>query len=390
MEGVNTKRQSGSMKQSGGVTHKATNYKPRKTISFRLGELFAGPGGLALGAIDARIRRQGRTYKIIHEWASDYDKDSCDTFRHNIVKNQHSDSVICKDVRDLAIDSLSPIDGFAYGFPCNDFSVVGEHKGINGMYGGLYTYGIKVLNKFTPKFFVAENVGGMTSANSGKAFDQIVSSLAGAGNSYDLTVHSYNAADYGVPQKRLRIIIVGIDKTLNLRFRVPAPLTQEKPLTAREALELPPIPSWCTNQERTKQSKIVVDRLNHIKPGQNAWNADLPESLKLGVRGAKLSHIYKRLHPDKPSYTVTGSGGGGTHVYHYKEPRALTNRERARLQSFPDRYQFLGSKESVRKQIGMAVPPKLSQVIFTAVLKTFANVEYDYVESNYIHKGGLL
>ena len=378
------------MKQSGKMTHKATNNKSRETVIFRLGELFSGPGGLALGAINARIRRQGRTYKIVHEWASDYDKDSCDTFCHNIAKKRDSDSVICKDVKDLKIHALSPIDGFAYGFPCNDFSVVGEHKGINGMYGGLYTYGIKVLNKFTPKFFVAENVGGITSANSGKAFNQIVSSLASAGNSYNLTIHNYNAADYGVPQKRLRIIMVGIDRTLNLKFRVPAPLTQEKPLTAREALESLPIPSWCANQERTNQSKIVVDRLKHIKPGQNAWNADLPKSLKLGVRGAKLSHIYKRLHPDKPSYTVTGSGGGGTHMYHYKEPRALTNRERARLQSFPDRYQFLGSKESVRKQIGMAVPPKLSQVIFTAILKTFANVEYDYVESNYLLKGELL
>ena len=384
-----TKKPSVAMKQSGKVNRKATNHKPSKTVTFKLGELFSGPGGLALGAISARIQRQGKTYKIVHEWASDYDKDSCDTFRHNIAKKRRPDSVVCKDVKDLKISSLSSIDGFAYGFPCNDFSVVGEHKGINGMYGGLYTYGIKVLNKFKPKFFVAENVGGITSANSGKAFNQIVSSLANAGNSYNLTIHNYNAADYGVPQKRHRIIIVGIDKKLNLRFRVPAPLPQEKPLTARQALELPPIPSWCTNQERTKQSRIVVERLKHIKPGQNAWNADLPESLKLGVRGAKLSQIYKRLHPDEPSYTVTGSGGGGTHIYHYREPRALTNRERARLQSFPDRYQFLGSKESVRKQIGMAVPPKLSQVIFIAILKTFANVKYDYVESNYIYKGGL-
>ena len=69
-----------------------------------------------------------------------------------------------------------------------------------------------------------------------------------------------------------------------------------------------------------------------------------------------MSHIYKRLDSSKPAYTVTGSGGGGTHVYHYKENRALTNRERARLQTFPDKYNFVGGKESVRRQIGMAVP----------------------------------
>ena len=74
------------------------------------------------------------------------------------------------------------------------------------------------------------------------------------------------------------------------------------------------------------------------------------------VKKARMSHIYKRLDSSKPAYTVTGSGGGGTHVYHYKEDRALTNRERARLQTFPDRYEFEGGKESIRRQIGMAVP----------------------------------
>lgn len=103
--------------------------------------------------------------------------------------------------------------------------------------------------------------------------------------------------------------------------------------------------------------------MSYIKPGENAFTADLPERLRLNVKGAKISQIYKRLDPNKPAYTVTGSGGGGTHIYHYAEPRALTNRERARLQTFPDTYIFEGSKESVRKQIGMAVPSKGAKVI---------------------------
>ena len=94
-----------------------------------------------------------------------------------------------------------------------------------------------------------------------------------------------------------------------------------------------------------------------------------------------MSQIYKRLHPDKPAYTITGSGGGGTHVYHWSENRALTNRERARLQSFPDDFIFEGSKESVRKQIGMAVPPKGAQAVVEAVLKTFAGVSYETIEA---------
>ena len=100
------------------------------------------------------------------------------------------------------------------------------------------------------------------------------------------------------------------------------------------------------------------------------------------IVGGRISQIYRRLDPNKPSYTVTGSGGGGTHVYHWKENRALTNRERARLQTFPDNFIFEGSKESVRKQIGMAVPVKGAKIIFEAILKTFAKIDYSSIESN--------
>ena len=138
------------------------------------------------------------------------------------------------------------------------------------------------------------------------------------------------------------------------------------------------------NNEKTKQSEQVVRRLSYIKPGQNAFSADIPDELKLNIKGAKISQIYKRLDPEKPSYTVTGSGGGGTHIYHWEEPRALTNRERARLQTFPDTYYFEGSKEQVRKQIGMAVPVEGAKIIFEAILKTFAHIDYDSVEPSLI------
>jgi DNA (cytosine-5)-methyltransferase 1 len=126
----------------------------------------------------------------------------------------------------------------------------------------------------------------------------------------------------------------------------------------------------------------VVARLNYIKPGQNAFTATIPEELQLNVKGAKISQIYKRLDPSKPAYTVTGSGGGGTHIYHWSEPRALTNRERARLQTFPDDFVFEGSKENVRRQIGMAVPAMGAKLIFEAVLKTFAGIPYPSVDVN--------
>lgn len=346
--------------------------------TFRLGELFCGPGGLAYGALNAKI--ENPDYKIVHQWANDYDASTCDTYIHNICP-QNPESVICGDVRTLDISTLGSIDALAFGFPCNDFSVVGEQKGFQGTFGPLYQYGVNVLRMYSPQWFLAENVGGLASANDGSAFRIILHDLKEAG--YKVYPHLYKFEQYGVPQSRHRIIIVGIREDLPFEYFPPSPsVYAEIDTTCKTALEVPPIQEDAFNNERTKQSAIVTERLRYIKPGQNAFTADLPESLRLKVKGAKISQIYKRLDPDKPAYTVTGSGGGGTHIYHYAEPRALTNRERARLQTFPDSYEFMGSKESVRKQIGMAVPAKGAQIIFEAILKTFAGIPYESVPCN--------
>lgn len=350
-----------------------------ETKVFRLGELFCGPGGLAWGAKHATIA-DAPEYKIIHEWANDFDSYTCATYAKNICDGDSS-SVYCQDVKTLDLDKLSEIDAFSFGFPCNDFSLVGEQKGFDGTFGPLYTYGVKVLKKFKPQWFLAENVGGLRSANETKAFSKILSDLQEAG--YKLYPHYYKFEEYGVPQTRHRIIIIGIRNDLPYVFRPPSPEDfKNVDVSCRYALENPPIPENTPNNNRAKQSQKVTERLLCIKPGQNAFNADIPEHLQLHVKGATLSHIYKRLDPDKPSYTITGSGGGGTHVYHWDEPRALTNRERARLQTFPDDFIFEGSNEKVRRQIGMAVPCKAAQIIFEAVLKTFAGVEYKSVPCN--------
>tara|TARA_B110000285_G_C15067000_1_gene585708 strand:- start:1097 stop:1564 length:468 start_codon:yes stop_codon:yes gene_type:complete len=151
-------------------------------------------------------------------------------------------------------------------------------------------------------------------------------------------------------------------------------------MTAKEALSN--IPKNAHNNELTNNSKQVVERLKYIKPGKNVFNSKIPKHLQLNIKMTQISQIYKRLDPNKPSYTVTGSGGGGTHVYHWKENRALTNRERARLQTFPDNFIFSGSKEDVRRQIGMAVPVLGAKIVFEAILKTFANISYLTIDSN--------
>lgn len=347
------------------------------TTEYRLGELFCGPGGIALGAKNARLKYNNNSYKIRSVWANDYDRDTCNTYVTNIGEGC---KVICEDVRKVQYDSLEPIDGLAFGFPCNDFSIVGEQKGIDGKYGPLYTYGVNALMHFKPMWFLAENVGGLSNANEGEAFKTILKKLFDAG--YNITPHLYKFEHYGVPQARHRIIIIGIKKELKLFYNVPL-ITTPAPISVREWFKMNPIKNGSPNGEFTKQSATVVERLKRIRPGQNAFTADLPKHLKLNVKGAQISQIYKRLDPDKPSYTITGSGGGGTHVYHWEEHRALTNRERATLQTFPNDYKFMGSKESVRKQIGMAVPPKGVEIIFNALLMTMAGKAYPFMAPSF-------
>lgn len=392
-----------------------------ETVEFRLGELFCGPGGIAVGAKNATIKHKDVVYKIKHAWATDYDFDTCETYKQNICP-ESPESVVCHDIRTLDLNNLkaiSDIDGLAFGFPCNDYSIVGEQKGMNGHFGPLYSYGVEVLKMCQPKWFMAENVGGLQNSNEGKAFNQILSELYDAG--YSVYPHLYKFDEYGVPQARKRIIIIGIRKDLDVCYRVPSTnLYKDCDVTTFTALTNPPIPESARNQERTRQSSGVVERLKMLPPGQNAWFIDILlgkkdselvefyqdypgirakaddvdfmdgsaircklNEVRLAVKSARMSQIYRRLDPAKPSYTITGSGGGGTHGYHWEEPRALTNRERARIQTFPDDHVFAGSKESVRKQIGMAVPCKGVQVIFEALMKSFAGVEYDSDECSF-------
>ena len=172
---------------------------------FHLGELFCGPGGLAWGAIHAECADEEQY--IVHQWANDYDGNTCQTYRDNICPDA-PETVYHADIRNFDLNQLAPIDALAFGFPCNDFSVVGEQRGIDGVYGPLYTYGIQALNIFRPRWFLAENVGGLKNANDGTAFERILADMRGAG--YTITPHLYKFEEYGIPQARHRIIIVGI------------------------------------------------------------------------------------------------------------------------------------------------------------------------------------
>lgn len=349
-------------------------------VAFKLGELFCGPGGLACGALSAKS--DDGKYIVKHAWANDYDADTCATYRKNICPGE-PETVYCGDVRELDIDKLGEIDAFCYGFPCNSFSSVGEHKGLaNEKFGQLYWYGIEVLKKYKPKWFVAENVSGIRSAGSGD-FQVILDDMKSAG--YKLTTNLYKAEQYGVPQTRHRVIIVGIREDIPVEFHVPDPAQYAKcDVSAGTALS--GIPTGAPNNVPRKLTKDVVRRLSYILPGENVWQAEerlgseFPDDLRINTK-TKISQIYRKLDPNKPAYTVTAAGGGGTFMYHWTD-RELTNRERARIQTFPDDYEFVGNYSSVRKQIGMAVPCRLSEVVITAVLNSFAGIEYPWVKPN--------
>ncbi len=350
----------------------------KKNKIFRLGELYCGPGGLACGAL--RSQSDDGRFSISHAWANDYDSDTCETYRKNICPD-NPESVHCGDVRNLDIKALGEIDAFAYGFPCNSFSNVGEHQGLaNEKFGQLYWYGIEVLRHYQPEWFMAENVSGIRSAGSND-FQTILKDMRESG--YKLVTNLYKAEEYGVPQTRHRVIIVGIRDDIDVEFRVPSPvLFKDCDITSRTALA--GITDDMPNSEIRTLSDTVVRRLSYIKPGQNVWQAEaegtLPEELRIKTR-TKISQIYRKLDPDKPSYTITAAGGGGTFGYHWTD-RELSNRERARIQTFPDTYEFVGNYSSVRKQIGMAVPCRLSEVVTKAILNSFAGIPYEYIEAN--------
>ena len=350
-------------------------------MEFKLGELFCGPGGLAYGAIHSRVD-DGEGFSVSHAWANDFDQDSCLTYVKNICPDNPS-SVFCDDVRNIDISKLGAIDCFCYGFPCNSFSNVGEHKGLsNEKFGQLYYYGIKVLKQYRPKWFLAENVSGIRSAGSGD-FKIILDDMKEAG--YKLTVNLYKSEQYGIPQTRHRVIIVGIRDDIPIEFHVPDPQSY-KDCDVSSKTALSGIPKTATNNDVRKLADKVKRRLALIRPGENVWQAEerlgdeFPEELKIRTK-TKISQIYRKLDPKKPAYTVTAAGGGGTYMYHWTD-RELTNRERARLQTFPDDYVFIGNYNSVRKQIGMAVPCRLSEIVVTAILKCFAGVDYPWVEAN--------
>lgn len=323
--------------------------------------LFSGCGGLDLG-----FHQEG--YETV--WANDFDHWACETFKKNI-----GDVIVEGDIEQIDPydnTSIPDCDIVLGGFPCQDFSMIWKRPGLDGERGNLYKSFLRVVDAKKPKVFVAENVKGLLTANNKKAIKQIVSDFENIAPGYKVKVKLYNFADYGVPQLRERILIVGIRSDIDFDFEHPEPThsAQDDELlphvTAGEALAN--IPSDAKNTEQQNLSPKTVEKLKLISAGGNF--TDIPKDHPLYVKGM-ISHVYRRIHPDEPSKTIIAAGGGGTWGYHYPEPRSLNNRERARLQSFPDDFEFVGTMAQVRKQIGNAVPPQGVRELAKTLKKIF-------------------
>jgi len=320
--------------------------KNNRNITPHIISIFSGCGGLDLG-----FHIEG--YKTV--WANDFSEWACNSFR-----NYFGDVIRCEDItkidpyKDMSIPDCDIILG---GFPCQDFSVIWKQPGLKGKRGGLYRNFIDFVAAKKPKAFVAENVKGLLTANKRKAIETIIKDFETIEPGYIIKPHLYNFADYGVPQFRERVLIVGIRIDTGFDFKHPLPVYgngRTYPyVTARQALT--GVMKVTYNNEYITCADKTRRMLELIPEGGNY--TDIPLDHELYVKGM-ISHVYRRINRNEPAKTIIAAGGGGTWGYHYPEPRPLTNRERARLQSFPDDFEFKGNITEVRRQIGNAVPPE--------------------------------
>ena len=271
-------------------------------------------------------------------WANDIDADAVATYRKNIGNH-----IVLADIREINIANIPACDAVIGGFPCQGFSMANLHRSVGDERNVLYQFFCKVVEEKKPKYFIAENVKGILSLGKGEVIKIILNNFTSLG--YHVELHKVNMADYGVPQIRQRVLIVGerLDIYERVHFQFPAPTHGKdnglKPwVSIREAISHFPDPD------------LPNDVPNHVYSGYKVVFRDFT--------------AHRRTDPDKPSPTILARGngkGGVCAIPHYNCLRRLSVRESAAVQSFPDDFVFCGSRTAGYRQIGNAVPPLFSR-----------------------------
>lgn len=302
--------------------------------------LFSGAGAMDLGFIEAG-------HQII--WANDNDKDCFLTYSHNIGAH-----IRLGDIRYIDSDEIPDCDIVIGGFPCQGFSRANLKRDAKDERNMLYLEFVRVVKAKQPKYFIAENVRGILSLDKGEVIQMIVEDFASIG--YNVQYKVFNTADFGVPQTRIRVIILGVKNDLG---------EQEKPNF--------PVPTH--SKYGSPQSWINIGEALSMIPEPDENNNGLANHVfsKYKVTDRNFTG-HRRTDPNKPSPTILARGngkGGVVAIQHPNNHRRMTVRESALIQTFPLDFVFFGSLGSMYRQVGNAVPVRFAR----KVAEEFAKVE---------------
>lgn len=319
-------------------------------------DLFAGCGGFSLGLVHAGFQPI---------WAVDIDEDAATTYTRNIGPH-----IVCSDISEVDIQSVPQPDVLVGGFPCQPFSLSGLQHGFSGKDGDLFYQCVRFIKALNPSLFVLENVPGFLTLKKGRFVREAVEVLTGLG--YHTTYSVLDSADFGIPQFRKRLFIVG--NRTPFKFEFPTPIVTHK-VSVRDAIDdIRQSMAAFDNNEPMRHSPRIVKRFAAVRPGESAVDA-MRRDPSLGT--AKITkQCYRRLVATEPAPTVVANFV--TTTIHYEENRNLTAREAARLQSFPDNFVFCGRKTRMSwqtglsqfEQVGNAVPPILASAIGRSLIDT--------------------
>ena len=316
-------------------------------------EVCAGGGGLSAGLIKSGF---------IPILLNDNNSDCCKTLKHN----HPGVNVICGSMDKIDYSQyINNIDLLTGGVPCQSFSQSGLRKGLDDPRGDLMMKFIEILNLIQPKIFMIENVKGLLTHDSGKTIQKIITEL-NKSNLYTISYKCLDASKFNVPQKRERVFIIGVLKSINTSFEFPNENSTKKLL--KDVLYDVPISNGAIyNEKKINLFKMIPQGGCWINLPENLQKEYLGNSYYSG--GGKRGILY-RLSMEKTSLTLLCTPSQKqTERCHPLEERPLTIREYARIQTFDDSYEFIGSLNSQYKQIGNAVPVELAKYMGNSLLK---------------------